>query len=301
MEGMEATRRGKTLAAAISIGTNVALTSLKLAAAVITGSVSLLSESVHSLVDMLASIVVMFSVRAAAAPPDEEHPYGHAKIESITGLGEGLLLAVLGCGIVYDAARHLASKANLREPMVGIVVLFIAGLASRAAGTWVTHAGKRYSSPALVANGTHLLSDFWTSVSVLASLILVKVTGLDWIDPVVAFGLAAFLIVAGFKSASGAFQQLIDRRLPDEDLVTIRSLVSNAEGVISMHRLRTRLSGEVRYIDFHVVVPATWSVVQAHDLVDWIEDRLEEKLAPTVIVIHVDPFDPAKAGRPLSL
>jgi cation diffusion facilitator family transporter len=289
--------RLRTRAGQVSLLTNAGLSVVKFAGAGLTGSVSLLSEAFHSLIDLLASLVVVGSLRAAAAPPDEDHPYGHAKIEAVTGLGEACLLIALGCGIAIEAVRHIATKTELREPLIGVVLAAGSAIVSKAAGLYVGKVGRQTSSPALMANGAHLDSDFYTSLGVFASLVLVKLTGLGWIDAVVAIALAAILMVAGGRNANFAFQQLIDRRLPDEDLNRIREIVGQGVGVISMHRLRTRLSGEVRYIDFHVVVPVDWSVVQAHNLVDAIEDALEAALAPAIVVIHVDPYDAEKAAK----
>ncbi len=289
--------RLKRRAAILSLGYNSTLTVLKLIAAVLTGSVSLLSESVHSATDVVASFVAFLSIRVAAVPPDEEHPYGHGKVESLAGLGESVMLLIIVVYIVVEAIGRLRHGSEVKNLDIGIAVMGISAVSSLFVARHVTKIGNRTSSLALRSNGQHLMVDFWTSVGVLVALAVTRFSGWQQADAYVAIGLAAWIAFGAIRMSREAVQQLIDHRLPDDELARIAAVLSDSPGVISYHHLRTRHSGHVHYIDVHVVVPAEWSLVQAHDLADAIEKRIEEELAPAHAVIHVDPFDERKSQR----
>ena len=291
------TSRDKMRAASVSLGTNALLTALKAAGAALTGSVGLLSEAVHSGADLVSSTLVLASVHVAAAPPDEDHPYGHAKVENISGLAEAAVLGLLGIYVIAQGVEHLWRHVALERVNVGLEIAAACAVLSGIAGFYIQLVGKRTRSAALRANGLHLLSDLATSAGVAIALLTVKLTNIQWADGAIGLVLGTWLVFSAFRVGYEAFQQLIDRRLPDADVTRIRTIVEAEASLISYHRLRTRLSGNLRYIDFHVVVPNTWSVVEAHQVVDGLERNLREELTPAVIVIHVDPFDPEKAAR----
>ncbi|HLK14003.1 MAG TPA: cation diffusion facilitator family transporter [Fimbriimonadaceae bacterium] len=289
--------REKTTAASVSLGTNFILTTVKAVGAFLTGSVGLFSEAVHSGADLVGSTLVLVSVRVAAAPPDDEHPYGHAKVENIAGLAEAGVLGLLGLFVIGQGIEHLWHGVTLQRIDLGLLVAIGCALMSGAAGYYIRRVGLRTQSAALQANGLHLLSDLGTSAGVALAFALVKLAGIHWADGVIGIVLGAWLVVSSFRVGHEAFQQLIDRRLPDVDVARIREVIGGEPSLISYHRLRTRLSGNVRYIDCHVVVPNTWSVVEAHQVVDKLEIELREELKPAVVVIHVDPYDEEKARR----
>jgi cation diffusion facilitator family transporter len=289
--------RDKVRAASVSLATNGILTSVKLVGAVFTGSVGLLSVTFHSAADLVGSLLVLAAVRVAAVPPDEDHPYGHAKVESIAGLAEAAALALLGLYVVAEGVEHLWYGVAVRNIGAGVLVAAGCSAISGIAGAYIRSVGKRTNSAALRANGFHMLSDLATSGGVALALLAVKYTGARWADGTIGIALGAWLMVSAQRVGNDAFQQLIDRRLSDNEIIRIRELVSAEKSVISFHRLRTRLSGNVRYIDFHVVVPNTWSVVEAHQLADRLEHVIRDELSPATIVIHVDPYDEEKATR----
>ncbi|MHB8636228.1 MAG: cation diffusion facilitator family transporter [Fimbriimonadaceae bacterium] len=289
--------RDKLRAAGASIGANAVLTALKTIGAAVTGSVGLLSEAVHSAADLVSSVLVLASVHMAATPPDEDHPYGHAKVESIAGLAEAGVLGLLAIYVVAQGVEHLLHRFSIRHIDIGLELAGACAALSGVAGCYIQLVGKRTQSAALRANGLHLLSDLAASAGVVLALLIVKLTAVNWADGAIGIALGTWLVFSAFRVGYDAFQQLIDRRLPDVDVLRIRSIVGAETSLISYHRLRTRLSGNVRYIDFHAVVPNTWSVVEAHQVVDRLEQNLREALSPAVIVIHVDPFDEAKARR----
>lgn len=290
-----AEERKKHQAAGLSLAYNVVLTVAKVVAAVVTGSVSLLSESVHSTTDIVASAIALFSVRAAARPPDEDHPFGHGKIESLAGFGESILLLGIVVYIVFESIQRLLSHTVAQNLHVGLWVMGFSAVGSFLTGRYVTMVGETTQSMALRSNGQHLMVDFWTSAGVIVALALTYFTGWAWTDSVFALGLAAWIARGSWRMMIEACDQLIDRTLPEEELGALHEILKAEPGVLSYHRLRARHSGRFHFVEVHLVVPRDWSVVQAHDLADKIEKRIAETLPPAQAVVHVDPFDPAKA------
>lgn len=289
-----ALERRKSRAAAVSLIYNVALAAIKIAAAVLTGSVSILSEAVHSSVDVVASLMAFFGIRAAAAPPDDEHPYGHGKIESLAGFGESLLLLMIVCFVLIEAVVKLRGGGEVANLGLGIGVMALSVATSALVANFMLKAAKETQSLALESNGRHLMADFWTSVGVLAALAATAASGWRWVDPVAAIAIAVWMAWGAVRLANKAVQHLIDRRLSDEEIAKINALILESPEILGHHRLRSRHSGNVRYVDLHIVVPNDWSVVQAHAVADAMEKRIAEGIQPAHVVIHVDPFDPAK-------
>jgi len=286
--------RLKQRAAIVSVAYNVTLTIVKVVAAALTGSVSLLSEAVHSATDVVASTIALISVRAAAAPPDEDHPWGHGKIESLAGFGESILLLGIVGYIVVESVQRLFGRTQVANLEIGLAVIAASALSSFFVARYVQGVGERTESLALRSNGQHLMVDFWTSIGVLAALVVTQVTGWTQADPIFALLYAAFIAYGAWGMVREAYDQLIDRVLPEDEMKRIDTILCESPGVISYHRLRARHSGSVHYIDLHVVVPCEWTLIQAHDLADNLEKRIESELAPAQVVIHVDPFDATK-------
>jgi cation diffusion facilitator family transporter len=291
---LEVLGRDKRRAAAVSLVYNVALTVLKLGAALLTGSVALLSEAVHSATDVVASSIAFLSVRASMAPPDRDHPYGHGKIESLAGFAEAILLLLIVAYILFEAVRRLFVGSVVQNLDIGLAVMAFSSVTSVFVARYVSAVGKRTNSLALRSNGQHLMVDFWTSVGVLAALAVTRLTGWAQADSVFAIVFAVWIAFGASRLAIEAVHQLIDQRMPDEEIALIEEILARADGALSYHNLRTRHSGHVHYVDVHVVVPNDWSVVQAHDLADALEKEIERRLAPAHATIHIDPYDPAK-------
>jgi cation diffusion facilitator family transporter len=285
----------KTRAATVSLLYNLSQTVLKLAAAMLTGSVALLTEAAHSATDVVASLIALVSVRAAMAPPDEEHPYGHGKIESLAGFAEAILLLLIVGYVLFEAFGRLLLGGVVQRLDIGIAVMIVNIVGSLIVGRYVSSVAKKTGSLALRSNGQHLFVDFYTSVGVLVALTITWATGWQQADSIAAILLSVWLARGAWRLSKQAFHQLIDRRLEDGELETIVRLVREEPELLSFHRLRTRLSGNVRYVDLHIVVPTDWSLVQAHRLADRLEKTIEAALAPAHVVIHVDPYDARKA------
>jgi cation diffusion facilitator family transporter len=288
--------RQKQRAAKVSLAYNASLTLIKLLAAVLTGSVALLSEGVHSATDVVASTFALLSLRAAARPPDEDHPYGHGKIETVAGFGEAVLLLGIVVYIVLEAIQKFIHGSQVQSLDFGLGVMAVSAVSSFVVARYVTRVGNQTDSIALRSNGQHLMVDFWTSVGVFAALMVTRITGWTQADPVCALLFAGWIAYGAWGMVCEAFNELIDRALPEEEMTAIRAILDDEKGCLSWHRLRARHSGSTHYVDVHVVVPREWSVVQAHEIADRIEKRIEDRLAPAVAVIHIDPFDAQKTG-----
>jgi cation diffusion facilitator family transporter len=289
--------RQKKRAAGISVAFNITATLFKLVAAIVTGSVSLLSEAVHSFTDLAASLVAYVSVRVSAAPPDEEHPFGHGKVESLTGFGEALMIFVIVIYIVIEAVQRLLGHSGLQERTLifGLGVMGASAVGSLAVSTYMLRTANATASTALTTNAQHLRVDFVTSAGVFAGLLVTRLTASNLTDPIIAILLALWMAYGASRLCVRAFHELIDVRLPASEIQEICDTLNKEPRVISFHRLRTRRSGSVRNVDLHIVVPREWNVVQAHALADELEKKIRESLSPADVVIHVDPFDPDKA------
>lgn len=291
---MDATNRAKQRAAAFSLAFNILSTLVKLVAASLTGSVGLLSEAIHSATDVFSSGIALASVRAAAVPPDEEHPFGHGKIESLAGFGESVMLFGIVVYVVIEAVTRFFQPHPVQSLDFGLFVMAGSAIGAAIVGLYAHRVAKATRSLALLSNSQHLFVDFITSLGVLIGLTVVKLTGWTWADPVIAIVFAGWMGLGAWRLSHLAFHELIDVRLPEGEVSRIRAILADESTVLGYHRLRTRRSGNVRYVDMHIVVPREWDVVQAHDVADALEKKIARELAPANVVIHVDPFNPAK-------
>lgn len=287
----------KKAAAVASLAFNTASVVIKIVAALVTGSVSLLSEAVHSATDVLSSGLVWLGIRAAAVPPDEEHPFGHGKIESLSGFAEAIMLVGIVGYVGFESVRRLIAGPTVQQIDFGIAVMAASALGSFLVARYVRGIGKEASSIALLSNSQHLMVDCVTSLGVLVALAITKLTGWAYADPLFALCFACFLGYGATKMVRAAFHELIDIRLPEDQLALIRSALDEEPEMLGYHRLRTRRSGGTSHVDLHIVVPNEWSVVQAHELADKLEHKIEALLSPAQVVIHVDPFDAHKAHQ----
>jgi cation diffusion facilitator family transporter len=299
------TRGPRSRAAAVSIASNTTLILLKLVAGAVTGSVAILTEAIHSTIDLLASVVAFFSVRQAEEPPDPGHRYGHEKFENVAAGVEGMLILVGSGVIVYAAARQLANGAHLDSLGFGIVVVGFAAAANLFVSSWLSGQARKHESPALAADAAHLRTDAFTSCGVLVGLALVKWTGETWIDPVVALTIAVAIVVTGVRLLEGSWRELVDQSLPADELAAIRGAVADFQGrgVVGFHKLRTRRAGRVRYVDLHVQFRAGTSLEGAHETAHALQDAIRAGLGGADVLIHLEPEDRVRPDEdaPLSL
>lgn len=277
----------------IFVGTAVFV--LKYAAYYITGSIALFSDALESIINMVTAVAAFLAVRVSAAPADANHPYGHHKVEYFSAVLEGVLIIVAALAILREAYLGLMTPKIVDAPMEGLALNAIAG-AINAAWSWtLIHRGRRMRSPALVADGRHLLTDVVTSAGVLVGLLLVPVTGWHWLDPALAAVVAVNILWSGWGLMKESIGGLMDEALPEATLARVREIIAkNAEGAIEAHDLRTRHAGRMTFIDFHLVVPGAMSVTEAHDICDRLERALKADVEDALITIHVEPDDKAK-------
>lgn len=287
----------KTSAAGLSILSNSVLVALKLAVGVIMGSVSVISEGVHSAVDLLAAIIAFFSIRAAAKPADEEHEFGHGKIENISGTVEALLIFGAAGYIIYESIDKIVNRARPEFLTAGIAVMAVSLLANFFVSRHLHKVAHKDDSIALEADAWHLATDVYTSLGVMAGLIAVQVTHWYILDPVIAIGVAMLILRAAWNITFKSVRGLIDTRLPEaeEDIITT-SIMEHVGELAGFHELRTRKSGSQRYIDLHLVMPKKVTVEEAHKLCDHLEEDIKSKLPGGVVTIHCEPCDQFEDG-----
>ncbi|HWX49097.1 MAG TPA: cation diffusion facilitator family transporter [Roseomonas sp.] len=286
--------RATTLAAG-SVGVALAVLGLKAVAWWLTGSVALLADALESIVNVAAAVAALLAIRLAAAPPDANHPYGHAKAEYFSAVLEGALIVVAALLILNESWQ---AWRNPHMPDLPATGLAISALATAANGGWswlLFRAGRRLRSPALLADARHLLSDVVTSAGVVVGVGAVALTGILWLDPLLAGLTALNILFSGWKLMRESVGGLMDESVEPQLLGRIRALVSQeAEGAIEAHDLRTRHSGSTTFVEFHLVVPGEMRVAEAHEICDRVEAALKTELGSAVITIHVEPEMKAK-------
>jgi cation diffusion facilitator family transporter len=288
-------------AAATSLVVGTALLAAKFWAWRLTGSQTVFSDAMESIVNVVAAGGALAAMVFASRPADESHPYGHGKIEFVTGGFEGGLVAFAAIVILHEAVAALLDLSNYapKKLEIGIGVLAAAGVANAALGWYLLREGRRHGSATLVADGHHVLSDFWTSAGAVVGLLLVRATGLNWIDPVVAILVAGHLLVTGVTLVRHAARGLLDAADPIvvEDVANALEK-ARAPGVIEVHDLRAIDVGGFHHVDLHVVVPEFWPVERAHREIDEYERRaqaLRERRGE--MQFHVDPCERAYCRR----
>ena len=281
--------------AAASVAVGLAVLCIKLVAWHLTGSVALFSDALESIVNVAASTAALVAIHYSARPADANHPYGHHKAEYFSVVLEGVLIIVAAIIILRESYAAFLSPRMFEAPVEGLVV---SGIASVINGVWswfLIREGRRRRSPALVADGRHLVTDVVTSVGVVVGLVAAYVTGIAALDPILAAVVALNILWAGWRLIRESLGGLMDEAVPEKTLAEIRRIISTqAEGAIEAHDLRTRAAGRVTFIDFHLVVAGSMPVSEAHDICDRIEKALRTAVPDAMITIHVEPEDKAK-------
>ncbi len=281
----------KIRAVRVSIVSTSILIALKIAAGAITGSIALITEAAHSAIDLVAAIVAYFGVRKADEPADESHPYGHAKIENLAAAIEGMLILVGAGVIIYEATRRLVDPPEVTSLGVGIAVIAFSVVANLVVSRYLYRQADATDSPALEADGAHLRTDAATSAGVLVALILVQVTGVEWLDPAVALVVAVAIVAAGIRILSRTSRVLVDEALPPEELEAIRAAIEEhapAE-VTGFHKLRARRAGSRRYIDLHVQFADGTTLRRAHELTHELQREISGAVKGADVLIHLEP------------
>jgi cation diffusion facilitator family transporter len=300
-DGTTANPQTKLRTAALSVVSNTTLILLKVVAGSITGSVAILTEAVHSSIDLVASMVAFFSVRKAGEPADESHRYGHEKLENLAAAIEGVLILVGSAAIAFQAIRHLAGGGHLQRLGIGIAVVGLSLVANLIVSTVIARKARDTSSAALEGDAAHLRTDALTSLAVLIGLALVQITGAQWLDPVVALVVAAAIVFTGVRLLARSGRVLVDESLPADQVAMIRDAIEHfaTRGVVGYHELRTRQAGAHRYVDLHVQFRSGTSLEDAHRTAHELQDVIGARLGGADVLIHLEPEDRVRPGEDL--
>jgi cation diffusion facilitator family transporter len=300
LEGLtlEEGRPVKAHAAGLSIASNLTLIALKVVAGAVTGSVAILTEAMHSSIDLVASVVAWISVRKADTPADDDHRYGHHKVENLAAAIEGILILVGSAVIAFEAIRKLVEGSPVERLGFGMVVMGLSGVANLAVSTYLYRQARATDSPALAGDAAHLRTDAFTSFGVLVGLALVQITGAVWLDSAVALMVAAAIVYSGVRILTRSGQVLVDQALPQEELDAIEDAVRGfgPRGVAGYHKLRTRAAGSRRYVDMHVQFRAGTTLEEAHAIAHQLQDEIASRLRGADVLIHLEPEDKVLPG-----
>lgn len=279
----------KQRAAFISIISNSTLIVLKVIAAIISGSVSIMSEALHSGMDLIASFLALFAVTISSKPPDKRHPYGHGKIENISGTIQGVLIFVAAALIISEAVKKLSNPQPLNETTIAIAVMFFSAFVNWVVSSYLYKVAKKENSIALEADALHLRTDVYTSAGVGFGLIFINISGFVIVDPLVAIFVASIIIKESFKLCRKAFNPLMDTKLPEqEELMIIEVLDKYRSEIYGYHNLRTRQAGSQRYAEFHLEIDPSLSIKDYQLLSERIQDELYCSLDHICVTIHVE-------------
>ena len=289
----------KERVAILSVLSNSFLVLFKVIVGVLIGSVSIISEAIHSGMDMLAAIIAMFSVKTYRVPADDHHPFGHGKIENISGLVEAALIFVAAFWIIFEAIKKISSAQTLDAPEWGVAVMLFSAVVNFIVSRKLFQVGKEADSIALQADAWHLRTDVYTSVGVMVSLGLIWIghslfpdPKIHWLDPIAAIFVAVIILRAAYELTANSIRDLMDVKLPPEEEDWIRGvIVSCKPSIRGFHQLRTRKAGHFRFIEFHIKVNPQMSVVDSHNITKGLKLRIRQRFPDSVITIHIEPCD----------
>jgi cation diffusion facilitator family transporter len=278
----------KVKVARLSILSNTLLIIMKVIVGFLSGSVSIISEAIHSSMDLIAALIAFFSVKVSDFPPDTRHPYGHGKVENVSGVIEAILIFVAAIWIIVEAIKKLTgAEIQLEKIWVGSVVMAISAIVNILVSRRLYKVARETKSVALEADALHLKTDVYTSAGVAVGLLLIILTDIKWLDPIVAILVALFIIRESYSLLNRAFRPLLDSAWSDDEIEGLESKLNQME--VNYHNLRTRVAGNYRFIDIHVEIPENESVGSAHKYCDMIENELISAYENLSVTIHVEP------------
>jgi len=293
-------RNRKESVALLSVVSNASLVFLKIIIGLLIGSVSIISEAIHSGVDLLAALITLFAVRSANRSPDEGHPFGHGKIENLSGTIEALLIFLAAGWIIYEAAHKLINPLPLKMPGLGVGVMFISMIINIWVSQKLFRVGKETDSVALQADAWHLRTDVYTSAGVMASLLLITIgervvpeLHLQWLDPVAAMAISLFIIRAAYKLTLRSGRDLLDMNLPEEEEWIRNELSRFHPPIRGFHHLRTRKAGHMRFVELHILLDKDMALEESHRISEKIASKIREKFPNTQVIVHEEPCDGA--------
>jgi cation diffusion facilitator family transporter len=277
----------KTKTARLSVMSNSLLIIMKLAVGIITNSVSIISEAIHSSIDLVAAVIAFFAVKISGTPADERHPFGHGKVENVSGVIEALLIFIASAWIIYEAVGKFLHPEEPGILGLGILVMGISAIVNTLVSRRLYKVAKKTDSVALEADALHLKTDVITSAGVAVGLALIWITGWHILDPVIALVVALIIIYESWMLLRKAFFPLLDTALSDAELGKLKDIL--AEMNVDYHDLRTRAAGHQRFVEFHLNVPAQETIETIHQQCDRIEERLEGEFMDIRVIIHPEP------------
>lgn len=285
----------KKLAAGLSITSNAVIILLKFIVGIISGSISIISEAIHSFSDFLASVLTFFAVSRSSEPADREHPYGHGKYEDMSGFIEGGLIIFAGLFIIYKATKNLIFGYHSEtEPFLGICVMGVSVLANFVVSWYLFRIAKASDSVSLFADAEHLRTDIYSSLGVLFGLVLIKITGYSILDPIIAIIVAVVIIKAGLAISKETLNNLLDGSLPEIELNKIENILNNNKFIKGYKNLKARKSGQYKSIEITIFFEPNMTISQCHKICDDIELKIGEELNFVNVIIHSEPTNAEK-------
>jgi cation diffusion facilitator family transporter len=291
MEKSEMERR-KLRAAYLSVTSNTSLVIGKVVVGLTMSSVAVLSEAIHSGIDLLAAILATIAIHHSTRPADKSHEYGHGKFEDLSGTVEAILILIAAIIIVYESVRRIIAMEEITQPPLGVAMMGASVVVNVVVSRHLFKVARETESVALEADALHLSTDVWTSAGVMMALVVIWVTEWHWVDPVVAVSVAVLIGWAAYRLTRRTLGDLVDAPLPPENVEVIKTVLLDHEGMhIGWHQLRTRRAGPDRHIDLHLHFKPSMKVSEAHEIAHHIQDEIEAELPRSHVLIHLEPCE----------
>jgi cation diffusion facilitator family transporter len=278
----------KVKVARLSVMSNSLLIAMKVIVGILSGSVSIISEAIHSTMDLLAAIIAFFSVRMSDNPSDEKHPYGHGKVENVSGVIEASLIFIAAFWIIYEAIKKIVHPGEIESIGWGSLVMFISAAVNWFVSSRLYKVAKKTESVALEADAFHLKTDVYTSFGVAIGLLLILITGIHLLDPIVAILVAMLILKESYNLMNRAFNPLLDSAWEKEEYT--RLIHTLGELKVTYHNLKTRKAGQFRFVDFHIEMRSNTKLGSVHQFCDTIEERLQKEFTNLEVTIHAEPL-----------
>jgi cation diffusion facilitator family transporter len=278
----------KISTARLSIFSNSFLILMKVVVGILGNSVSIISEAIHSGMDLLASFIAFFSVKKSDIPPDDDHPYGHGKYENVSGVIEALLIFIAAAWIIFEAVKKFSNPKDIEQLGLGSLIMFISATVNFLVSRKLYSVAKKTDSIALEADALHLKTDVYTSLGVSIGLLLIWLTDWHILDPIIAIAVACLILKESYELLKNAYAPLLDASLSEEEIAIISKTITNHS--LSFHGLKTRKSGQYRFADLHLELPENMELREVHNKCDEIENEIKSKIRNIEVSIHVEPI-----------
>lgn len=281
----------KNFAAMLSVFSNTLIIIFKLVAGVISGSISIISEAIHSTSDLLASVLTYFAVQKSSHPADKGHPFGHGRYEDVAGFLEGILIVLASIFIFWESTKRIVHGGSLEfDSTLGIVVMGVASVLNFLVSRYLYMVANKTDSVALKADAKHLSTDVYSSLGILVGFVLIKLTNIVLLDPLIAIAVAIVILKTGITITKESLNNLVDGTLPEEDIKKIENVLDNCQNIYGYKNLKSRKSGQNRDIDITLLCEGNITLKDCHEICDVIENKIKQALPNTLITIHCEPY-----------